>query len=733
MSRIVALVGLCIIAFAAATPGRNAYICEVLLTDFCNLADQTKCPADPTLTFGNTAYSLSHYNLVNFGNMYAPSGDVEGRAAIRGNVDLNAYSIGYQLRTAGVAANSPSYPYTMVVGGDAKWYGGSVHPDGTGIPYLGNKEYIFVGGDFSQASNYLQADRTGSCPSAGCMNNQFDAAQAYYKQLSSEFALLPSSASFNIQPWGTISITCPLMSTAQYVINMTPDQFSSINFWETNGCNPNSGLIVNIQGAGNSVRFWGNTQSFFANQKVLYNVVPQATGTPSVRVEVGVNGNLLAPDSVYNQPGMGVFIGQVIVADVTQVHQINLIFCAEPVVPNPPPSTNLCPGWETNCGGLDITLEGATYSFRDFNVISFNDFNADTGDVEGRLIVARDASLGAGYSVGHQLQTSTNQPDRHLPFSLVVGRDLTWISGALFPAGDGIPYPGAKENMYVGRNLATTDDLAARRTGGPGDISAEFTDSKTCYDSYSSAISAKPDNVNYNIEWSALNIDCGNPATTEYTISLTPNQMSQFTYTTVSNCNFQATWNINIRGTDDVVLTGGSFPAVPGGVVYNIIGSRDISVTGTEVHGSILAPNANLKQTGGVILGKVVAGNVEFALQVNRENTCPTPTTVIIPSIVTLPSVNSNQLNLVSNSFVAGENAKVAGTTVTIAAYLGTDSAGNYVYETTAPFNANTGDYAFVEASTDTSRTQTEGNATSSASVFSVAFALVAALIALAF
>jgi choice-of-anchor A domain-containing protein len=394
----------------------------------------------------------------------------------------------------------------------------------------------------------------------------------------------------------------------------------------------------------------------------------------------------------------------------------------------------LCPGWETQCAGLDVVLAGATYSFRDFNVISFNDFNAETGDVEGRLAAGRDVNLGAGYSVGYELQTATNQPDRHLPYSLVVGRDLTWVSGALYPQGNGIPYPGLKEDMYVGRNLATSDDLAERRTGGPGDLSVEFTDGKTCYTGYSNTIAAKPDNVVKTIQWSGLSIDCNNPTGTDYYVSLTPAEMSQFTYTTTSQCNFQARWFINIRGSGDVTITGASFPAVPGGVVYNVIGARTVNVYGTSVDGGLLAPDANLNQTGGVIVGKVVANNVEMSLQINKQNTCPNPSTVQIPSIVTVPSVDSENVFTQGDALRVGDTAWVNYNPAMVIGFSGKDSAGNFKYTLNKKVSVSAGNLIIAKASSTDSRTQTTPATTpSSASAVTFAFALVVALIALAF
>jgi len=120
---------------------------------------------------------------------------------------------------------------------------------------------------------------------------------------------------------------------------------------------------------------------------------------------------------------------------------------------------------------------------------------------------------------------------------------------------------------------------------------------------------------------------------------MTPEYMSQYTYIVTDNCNFQANWIMNIRGTGDVTFTG-AFMAVPdGAVIINVIGQRNVYVTGIRLNAHLLAVDATLNQTGGVIVGKVVAGNVAFALQVNHQNTCPHITTINIPVVPQPPNV----------------------------------------------------------------------------------------------
>jgi len=729
MSRILStLVGFCILATVFAQ--RNAYICGVLYDNFCP-DNSNSCPVDPVLHFGGNAYGFEHFNLVSFDSIYATSGDVQGRIAIRNNAVLTAFSVGYELKTGGITAWDISLPYSAVIGGNANWNGGAILPDGSNFPYMGAQEFLFVGGAFTGSSYLLTG--SGSCPGnvAGCLNADFDNAQAYYNQLSAGFATLPVNTQFTLQTWGTITLSCNSGADAQYVLNLTPDQFSSINDWEldtASNCNPQSQLVVNIQGTGSQVRFWGATQNLFNATKTLYNVVP-SSATPAVRVEVGVNGNLLASSSQYNQPHEGVFIGIVIVANVVETLQINLNYCPTPNQGgghNNDTSPPLCPAWETDCEGLDLVFGQSTYSYRDFNVISFGSFSANTGDIEGRLAVEDDCNLGSGYSIGYELQTSTGQPDVYLPYSLICGGDLTWGSGALYPDGTGYPYPGEEEDIFVGGTANAPQYLAERITGtcggSPGCLDATFNAAQVCYNGYQSTMSTNTDNVVSTIEFSGLAITCNDANADAYYVTITASQFSQFTYTTLDNCNFQATWTINVPGTDNVEITGGSFPAIPGGVVYNVLGcGRVIYIHDTALSGSLLSPCNTLNQTNGVITGKVVVGDVAMSLQINAQNSCPEPTTVIIPVVVNIPSIRSSILSVDSNSLRTGDVVKLA-------TVVGDNGDNTYVLD--HEINTNANEVIYVNANSLDSRTPTVKAPSSSGSIVAVTVALIIAALA---
>jgi len=214
--------------------------------------------------------------------------------------------------------------------------------------------------------------------------------------------------------------------------------------------------------------------------------------------------------------------------------------------------------------------------------------------------------------------------------------------------------------------------------------------------------------------------------------------MSQYTYTTLENCNFHASWVVNIRGEGEVDFRGDSFPALPGGLVYNILGSgRVIDVKDTAVSGSILAPLNILHQTGGYILGKVVAADVTFALQINKHNDCPNPGTITIPVPTTTDTPAGTDVVPVSVPvFGTGDNITIPGVpdTFVVVGSWGGDVA-SIVVDHPVPSNIPAG--TIISTSVDGTKGRpdlekaTPTNPPNSASSISVAFALIVALFAL--
>jgi len=253
-------------------------------------------------------------------------------------------------------------------------------------------------------------------------------------------------------------------------------------------------------------------------------------------------------------------------------------------------------------------------------MISFNNFIANYGDVEGRLAVKNTASIGWGYSVGYEIHSLAT--DQTLPYALVVGNNLNWGSGAVYPDGSNVPHAGAQEDIFVGSSVTGPDYLTELVTGScstPGCLDSSFDALQACYGSYQTEMASHADNVDSIIQWSGLYLTCQDASASEYYVTLQAYQMDTYTWINLDNCNSDARWIINIPGTDDVSFSGGSFPGNAASIVYNIQGSgRNVRVGNTQLVGTVLAPYNKFFDVGSVVIGKVIAGDIGTSHQTNR-------------------------------------------------------------------------------------------------------------------
>jgi len=255
-------------------------------------------------------------------------------------------------------------------------------------------------------------------------------------------------------------------------------------------------------------------------------------------------------------------------------------------------------------------------AFTYYDVIAFGTFTANTGDVEQRLAVGGDFHVGNGWSVAEKVDSE----DGNLAYSLVVNGDGYFGSGAVLDEG-----------VFIGGTFTegnANNGVAALVSHCPGSVggclTSQFSAAQQCYGGFQSTLSAS-DNVAHMIQWSGLYVDCTSATSSKYYLTLTPAEMSQYTWTSLSGCNADAQWIIKIDGTADVTFSGGSFPVPAKQVTYNIVGSgRTINVGPTQVEGSILAPFNNVNQPNGVILGKVIANNI-VSLQINEHQCYQAP------------------------------------------------------------------------------------------------------------
>jgi hypothetical protein len=264
-------------------------------------------------------------------------------------------------------------------------------------------------------------------------------------------------------------------------------------------------------------------------------------------------------------------------------------------------------------------------------------------------------------------------------------------------------------------------------------LNAYFDASKQCYLGYQTTLSAPADNVNTEYYWSGLFLTCQDATAENYYVTLSPSDFIRFTYYSTANCNFQASWVITVEGEGDFTLSGDSFPGICGGVVYNVIGSHNINVMDTAVCGHILAPTSSVNQTGGVVIGKVVAGTIVSALQINKHTDCPNPGDVDIPTATETPTDEGQTvvyLHSLSSLQVGDEVTIGSGSPIAI---VSLDSSNNQVVLATGITNdapAGTHVSATVNGANGRPISAQTAASSSSASTIEVCVALLA-LIAL--
>jgi len=268
------------------------------------------------------------------------------------------------------------------------------------------------------------------------------------------------------------------------------------------------------------------------------------------------------------------------------------------------------------CSINSATINGSLVNFSNFNVISFGSFTAATGDIEGRLAVQGSVTLGSGYAIGTQISTA----DTSSTFSLIAG-DLSWSSGALYPDGSA----AAIESALVADAASVPSYLQDRvDTCTSSDcLASAFSAAFNCFSNLQSSLNAVSSNVDVVLQNSAIQVTCSDSSAYRYVASITSDMLAGATWYNLINCSSNAQWIFNIGGSSDVSFHGSAIPVSADNVIYNVLGSgRTISVN-TGVNGAILAPSNTLNQTGGVIRGVVIVGNVEFALQINRPSCAP--------------------------------------------------------------------------------------------------------------
>jgi len=248
------------------------------------------------------------------------TGDIEGRAFVGGNMTLGGgFAIGNLIHTGAPNATDIQTQYALAVGGSLTWGNGALYPDGTGNPYPGAEEGMYVGGSVT-APSYLASRQTGgNC--YGCLDNTTATAFAYYIALSEDWSSQIPNAFVTLSNNGLFVSTNDPDAT-RYYIQIDSQTFNKGTYW-SNGNNVNTGaeFIITITGTDNVVFAGGSFQGIEEN--IAFNI----PGSRVIVVQSETGGSILAPEAVLSQSG-GVEDGFTIVGSVAE-----FVECRKPKCP----------------------------------------------------------------------------------------------------------------------------------------------------------------------------------------------------------------------------------------------------------------------------------------------------------------------------------------------------------------------------------------------------------------
>lgn len=296
---------------------------------------------------------------------------------------------------------------------------------------------------------------------------------------------------------------------------------------------------------------------------------------------------------------------------------------------------------------LEITVQidvedvnNATFNLgvaTDYNLFVLYDAEQPSSDTEGRVAVGRNASF-ANYSIGDKL--SANSGD-----VLVVGNDLDYTSGAIYN-GD-VAY-GNSTNL-------DSSYTAVSITGGTlrNDYPVDFSAAEAYFQGLSSTLFGYAVNGTTTFEWSGLTLTGTDPYLNVFDVDAA--DLTAATYVTISVPN-GAVVLVNVDGNNvnwsgGLTVNGTSI----GNVLYNF-NATDITISGIDVRGSILAPYAHVNFVTGVQNGQMICKSLEGMGQFNNTQFIGNiPVEQVICNIATLSGLIETDTNPNNNS----DDAKV--------------------------------------------------------------------------
>ncbi|MCF8243329.1 MAG: choice-of-anchor A family protein [Melioribacteraceae bacterium] len=234
-----------------------------------------------------------------------------------------------------------------------------------------------------------------------------------------------------------------------------------------------------------------------------------------------------------------------------------------------------------------------------FNLFAIKDVTQPSSDTQGKMAVGRDATL-SNYSVGDQLPNSNGTED-----VLIVGRKLTFTSGAVY---NGNVVYGSWQN--VPQSVSITDGTIRQ------DNVIDFSAAKTHLKTLSSTLAGYPANGTVTFEWGGLFLTGNDPFLNVFEVD--GNDLSVANNMEIDVPNGAVVLvNINrntVSWMGGLVVRGTSIS----NVLYNFHKANNLTISGIDIQGSILAPKANVNFIAGVINGQMIVKSLEGQGQMNN-------------------------------------------------------------------------------------------------------------------
>jgi len=283
-------------------------VCDTKITRTCS-GTGSQCGGYPISQLNMATIQWLGYNVISFNNLYADTGSIGGRLAVRNDVSLGTgFSVGSEVRLSAPSSNdelTTAHPITFsfIGGRDVSWTSGQLFPDNT----FARPEYGFAGNSL-QSPDYLSSRFIGNNANNGAVGSIFDDAKTYYTAVSDNLASLSANVAVRSQYSG-LFLSCSEDSD-MYVANVDSASLNSATWFAVEGCTYGSSWIINVASGSDAVIFQGGDFAGIA-EKVIFNI----RGSREIIARNGVRGSILAPSATLNQEG-GVTNGVIIVGDI---------------------------------------------------------------------------------------------------------------------------------------------------------------------------------------------------------------------------------------------------------------------------------------------------------------------------------------------------------------------------------------------------------------------------------